>query len=147
MYYSLITGSGSSKILVRTLVKYAWGVEIEPDIEWYDAIRATIDAGGGIEGPKVESVECVICRDVFERIQGTLRDTCSEECRSEKRRRTNAAKQVSESQSERLEYTQTGCPEFKSWNCPEMLPLEWVNLPVAVKFNAKCTKQNIEVAA
>ena len=146
MYYSLITGNTSSKILVRTLVKAAWGVTIEPDLEWYDSMRATIDANGGKAEPKMEEVACSVCGEMFERLVGLLRDTCTEECRTEKRKRTIIAKALIENAAERLEYTETGCQEFRSWDCPEMLPLEWVDLPVAVRVNVKPVKK-MEVAA
>ena len=97
--------------------------------------------------------KCVICGREFSRSADSIRTTCSQECSSElrilrgKESRTIEYENSPTAPMRAIFATmETGCQEFRSWNCPEMLPLEWVDLPVAVRVNIKPVKK-MEVAA
>lgn len=97
--------------------------------------------------------KCVICGQEFSRASDSIRTTCSQACGSELRviraRETSTVKYENRTTAPMRENfcaMETGCQEFRSWNCPEMLPLEWVDIPTAVRVNIRTIKK-MEVAA
>lgn len=99
------------------------------------------------------SHKCVICGREFSRAYDSIRTTCSQSCGSDLRvkraRETSTAKYENRTTAPMraiFATMETGCQEFRSWDCPEMLPLEWVDLPVAVRVNIEPVKKR-EVAA
>lgn len=166
--YSLTPCGGKHRlILVSTLMRDAWRVDFVPTWAWVlemrraasdlNASRNMADASGDIapehlrravEAPvATETVVCSECPTRFERPIGSSRTTCGRVCERANGRRGVMERAVREQRGNETGafYTlQTLCPEFPSWDCPQMDPLTnrmepavWIDTPVSIALRAR----------
>ena len=73
---------------------------------------------------------CVICGQPFVRDGASVRTTCSRSCRDELSSRTQSERVTAPAPTPQraadlgFHAMRTYCPEFPSWDCPEMLPFD-----------------------
>ena len=159
--YSLTPCGGKPRLIrVSTLMREAWRVDFVPTWAWVlemrrdasnlNASRKLAAESGDIapehlqraaEAPvRTETVVCSECPTRFERPIGSNRTTCCHACSVAKGRREVMERAIREqrgNETDAFYALQTLCPEFPSWDCPQMDPFTnrmepavWIDVPV-----------------
>ena len=147
--YAMIYRNSYRRMKIRDMMYIVWDKELIPTKDWIDWVILTnkndtnfVRKSKSAGKSTVKNVtNCCICGKEYERY--SFDDwCCSKDCKKVK---NNGAKNGDT--KDPYDFKNFDKLNGMGWWSTQMLPLEWIDLPVAVRFRRGQRKQKIEVAA